>query len=182
MSQSEKHDVFVGNVAFNAKQEDLHEYFSTVGKVKTVRIMTDKESGKPKGFAFVEFYDANTALTAIQQLNATQLHGKTVDLFLFFTPLVISFIFNLDAFPFQLKVHIAANTNLHEVAKKAGIRIVENPSEQEIQAYVRSKPLHELWDAIEAMKKLAEEDKDACRKLLEAHPQLVYALTDIQVK
>jgi hypothetical protein len=39
-----------------------------------------------------------------------------------------------------------------------------------------------LWDVIEAMKKLAEEDKDSCRKLLETHPQLAYALAEIQVE
>jgi RNA recognition motif-containing protein len=55
--QQVKHDIFVGNLAFNTTEEQLHQAFSEIGTVINVRLVTDNESGKPKGFAFVEFKD-----------------------------------------------------------------------------------------------------------------------------
>jgi cleavage stimulation factor subunit 2 len=55
-----------------------HSLFLFLGPVKKARILTDKESGKSKGFAFVEFYDANTALSAIKHLDQTELNGRKI--------------------------------------------------------------------------------------------------------
>ena len=55
-------DVFVGNLAYNTTEDDLREIFSTVGHIEGVRIVTDRDTGRPRGFAFVEFSDAATAL------------------------------------------------------------------------------------------------------------------------
>lgn len=48
------------------------------GPVKSVRILVDKETGKPKGFAFVEYYDINSALSAIKHLDQTDLNGRKI--------------------------------------------------------------------------------------------------------
>ncbi|KAG2218956.1 hypothetical protein INT45_004648 [Circinella minor] len=50
--------LFVGNLGFNTKAEDLAKHFETVGELPTVRLMTDKKTKKPKGFAFIEFKDS----------------------------------------------------------------------------------------------------------------------------
>ena len=53
-----KHDVFVGNILHSTPQEQLYEVFGKVGEVLSVRQVTDRETGKPKGFAFIEYADA----------------------------------------------------------------------------------------------------------------------------
>ena len=74
----EKHDVFVGNLAYNTTPENLQEIFSKVGNVSNIRIVTDRETGRPKGYGFVEYEDAATALSAIRNLDSHELHGRKV--------------------------------------------------------------------------------------------------------
>ncbi|KAG1169613.1 hypothetical protein G6F70_002711 [Rhizopus microsporus] len=50
--------VFVGNLPFTTTKEDLQKHFSTIEKIKSIRLLTDKATGKPKGFAFMEFENA----------------------------------------------------------------------------------------------------------------------------
>ncbi|KAI9488272.1 hypothetical protein BDB00DRAFT_60118 [Zychaea mexicana] len=51
--------LFVGNLKFDTKAEDLAKHFESVGELPTVRLMTDKQTKKPKGFAFIEFQDSH---------------------------------------------------------------------------------------------------------------------------
>lgn len=46
--------------------------------MKSIRILADKETGKPKGFAFVEYFDTNAALSAIRHLDTTELNGRKI--------------------------------------------------------------------------------------------------------
>jgi cleavage stimulation factor subunit 2 len=74
----EKHDVFVGNLSYNTTQEHLQEIFSKVGTVASIRVVTDKDTGRPRGFAFVEYDDAATALSAIRNLDGYDINGRKV--------------------------------------------------------------------------------------------------------
>jgi RNA recognition motif-containing protein len=56
-----KNDIFVGNLAFNTTEVQLYQAFSDIGRFINVRLVTDVETGKPRGFAFVEFQDAQAA-------------------------------------------------------------------------------------------------------------------------
>jgi cleavage stimulation factor subunit 2 len=76
--QQQKHDIFVGNLAFNTTEEQLHQAFSEIGKVIKVRLVTDVETGKPRGFAFVEFEDPQVALAAIRNMNDYELNGRRI--------------------------------------------------------------------------------------------------------
>ena len=73
-----KHDVFVGNLSYNTTIESLQEIFSKVGTVGNVRIVTDRDTGRPRGFAFIEYDDAATALSAIRNLDGYDLNGRKV--------------------------------------------------------------------------------------------------------
>lgn len=73
---NQKNDIFVGNLAFNTTEEQLHQAFSEIGRVINVRLVTDVETGKPRGFAFVEFQDAQAALSAIRNMNDYELNGR----------------------------------------------------------------------------------------------------------
>ena len=53
-----RNDVFVGNIAFGTTDEDIRRIFSEGGRVKNVRMAVNSETGKPRGFCFVEYDDA----------------------------------------------------------------------------------------------------------------------------
>ncbi|MBV9083123.1 MAG: RNA-binding protein [Acidobacteriaceae bacterium] len=72
-------NIFVGNLSFQTTQDDLVAAFSQFGSVERVNIITDRDSGQSRGFAFVEMTERRDAETAISQLNGTQLNGRTLN-------------------------------------------------------------------------------------------------------
>jgi cold-inducible RNA-binding protein len=72
-------NIFVGNLSFQTTQDDLVAAFSQYGSVERVNIITDRDSGQSRGFAFVEMTERRDAETAISQLNGTQLNGRTLN-------------------------------------------------------------------------------------------------------
>lgn len=72
-------NIFVGNLAFSTTQEDLQSAFAQFGNVERVNVVTDRDSGQPRGFAFVEMTDAKEAQNAIAQLNGAELHGRAMN-------------------------------------------------------------------------------------------------------
>jgi cold-inducible RNA-binding protein len=72
-------NIFVGNLSFKTTQEDLLATFSQYGTVERVNIITDRDTGQPRGFAFVEMPDKREAETAINQLNGADLNGRTLN-------------------------------------------------------------------------------------------------------
>jgi cold-inducible RNA-binding protein len=61
--------LFVGNLSYQATEEDLRELFQQAGTVESVRIITDQFTGRPRGFGFVEMSTKEEAERAIEQLN-----------------------------------------------------------------------------------------------------------------
>jgi cold-inducible RNA-binding protein len=61
--------LFVGNLSFQATEEDLRELFAQAGNVETVRIITDQFTGRPRGFGFVEMATKEEAQKAVEMLN-----------------------------------------------------------------------------------------------------------------
>jgi len=68
--------LYVGNLSFNTTQATLEQTFSAVGEVREVAIPTDRETGQPRGFAFVTMASEQAASAAIQKLNGTMLDGR----------------------------------------------------------------------------------------------------------
>jgi len=66
--------IYVGNLSYNVTEEELRQQFAAFGKVESVSIVTEKYSGRPRGFAFVEMPSRSEAEAAI-----TALHGKDLD-------------------------------------------------------------------------------------------------------
>jgi RNA recognition motif-containing protein len=62
-------NIYVSNINFRAREEDLQEAFEKYGEVSSVKIIKDKETRRSKGFGFVEMPDENAARTAIEGLN-----------------------------------------------------------------------------------------------------------------
>src|SRR3954471_5617846 len=72
-------NIFVGNLSYSTTQDELHAAFSAYGNVERVSVVTDRETGQPRGFAFVEMTEARDAETAIAQLNGAELNGRALN-------------------------------------------------------------------------------------------------------
>lgn len=72
-------NIFVGNLSYQATQDELQAAFESYGGVERVNLVTDRETGQPRGFAFVEMTDAEAAQTAIAHLNGAELHGRAMN-------------------------------------------------------------------------------------------------------
>jgi cold-inducible RNA-binding protein len=72
-------NIFVGNLSYQTSQDDLHAAFAVYGGVERVSIVTDRDTGQPRGFGFVEMTEDKDAQTAISQLNGTELHGRAMN-------------------------------------------------------------------------------------------------------
>ena len=69
-------NIYVGNMNFNLGNEDLFNLFSQFGEVTSAKIINDKESGRSKGFGFVEMESSEDALKAIASLNESEVMGR----------------------------------------------------------------------------------------------------------
>jgi cold-inducible RNA-binding protein len=72
-------NIFVGNLSFRTTQDELLAAFSQFGNVERVNIVTDRDSGQSRGFAFIEMTERRDAETAISQLNGSDLNGRTMN-------------------------------------------------------------------------------------------------------
>lgn len=70
--------LFVGNLTFDTTEDALRELFSAHGEVQGVRIMTDRDTGRSRGFGFVEMTQDDEAAKAIAALNGTDLGGRAL--------------------------------------------------------------------------------------------------------
>ena len=71
-------NIFVGNLSFQTSQDELTAAFQAYGNVERVNVVTDRDSGQPRGFAFVEMTERNDAEKAIASLNGADLNGRTM--------------------------------------------------------------------------------------------------------
>lgn len=69
--------IYVGNIPFSASEDDLRDLFSEYGAVQSLKFVNDRETGRFRGFAFVEMEDAD-ALAAIEALDGSPLAGRTL--------------------------------------------------------------------------------------------------------
>ena len=72
--------LYVGNLPYDASEAQIRAFFEQAGsrQVSQVKIITDRETGRPRGFAFVEVTDARMADSAINELHGTQFGGRTI--------------------------------------------------------------------------------------------------------
>ncbi|GAX16304.1 cleavage stimulation factor subunit 2 [Fistulifera solaris] len=164
-SSGPKNDIFVGNLAFNTTEEQLHQAFSDIGRVINVRLVTDVDTGKPRGFAFVEFQDAQAALSAIRNMNDYELNGR------------------------RLRVNFSNSSHLEDLAGKLGMDLSQAKRQQQNQQVgtlaAPSPGTSAVAEALKAMSKaemydvvakLKELDAEEARRLLASHPQLPEAI------
>lgn len=71
-------NIFVANLNYKIQTEKLQEIFEEYGEVSSAKIITDRESGRSKGYAFVEMPNDEDANVAIEELNGVELEGRTI--------------------------------------------------------------------------------------------------------
>ena len=71
-------NIYVGNIAYRMTDDDLRTAFEAHGEVTSARIITDRDTGRSKGFGFVEMPDNDQATAAINALNGTEIEGRTM--------------------------------------------------------------------------------------------------------
>jgi len=72
-------NIFVGNLSFNTNEDELRQLFESYGQVDRVSIMTDRDTGRSRGFGFVEMSSNEDGEKAIAGLNGSQVGGRTIN-------------------------------------------------------------------------------------------------------
>ena len=72
-------NIFVGNLSFNTNEDELRQIFEAYGQVERVSILTDRDTGRSRGFGFVEMASNEDGEKAIAALNGSQLSGRTIN-------------------------------------------------------------------------------------------------------
>ncbi len=72
-------NIYIGNMSFDTTEENLRQAFEGYGEVTTVNIIMDRDSGRPKGFAFVEMSGKEEAMVAISGLNGKEMNGRELN-------------------------------------------------------------------------------------------------------
>ncbi len=71
-------NIYVGNLSYQMADKDLEEVFAQYGEVKSAKIITDRETGRSKGFGFVEMNSSDAGNKAIEALNGNDCQGRTL--------------------------------------------------------------------------------------------------------
>jgi RNA recognition motif-containing protein len=71
--------LYVGNLPYSATDQTLTDTFSQFGTVETAKVIMDRDSGRSKGFAFVEMSSVSEATESVNKLNGTQLDGRAIN-------------------------------------------------------------------------------------------------------
>jgi RNA recognition motif-containing protein len=71
-------NIYVSNLSFNVQDEDLKEFFAPYGEVTSAKVITDKETGRSRGFGFVEMSDDAASQKAIAELDGATVENRTI--------------------------------------------------------------------------------------------------------
>ncbi len=72
-------NIFVGNLSYQTTEGELEALFGAYGTVERVTVVRDRDTGQPRGFAFVEMTNANEAANAMQAMNGRDMNGRTLN-------------------------------------------------------------------------------------------------------
>ena len=75
----QKQNLFVGSLAYTTTDDTLKAFFEAIGPVASARVITDRDSGRSKGFGFVEFEDTANNQKAVDELNGKELDGRAIN-------------------------------------------------------------------------------------------------------
>lgn len=174
--QQQKHDIFVGNLNFNTTEEQLHQAFSEIGRVIKVRLVTDMETGKPRGFAFVEFEDPQAALSAIRNMNDYELNGRRIRV-------NFSNSSHLEALAGKLGMDLSQQTQRAQTSSSStSASAPTSAGTNAVSDALKAMSKGEMYDVVAKLKEIADQDADEARRILSGHPQLPEAILFLMSK
>ncbi|KAM3728846.1 Cleavage stimulation factor subunit [Dirofilaria immitis] len=166
--------VFVGNISYEVGEEQLKQVFAQVGAVVHLRLVHDRDTGKPKGYGFCEYNDAQTAESAIRNLNGFELNGR---------PLRVDSAAGGDRSADevqQLQAAFAAQQQeyLQQQAQESpyGPETEPEKAPEAISRSVASLPPEQMFELMKQMKQCVHNNPNEAKNLLMNNPQLAYAL------
>jgi len=174
----------VGNIPFDCTEEQLIDVFKEVGPVESFRLVFDKETGKPKGYGFCEFQDAETASSAVRNLNGYELGGRQLRVdYADMDPAI-------DAQRQRERGHENRRgpnppprsapppiqpTNVPNMPNMVPVADTRSATDQ-ISGTLASMNPQQLYTLMTQMKQLATDRPDYTRQFLHSNPQITYAL------
>mmetsp|Transcript_21216 Transcript_21216/g.46403 ORF Transcript_21216/g.46403 Transcript_21216/m.46403 type:complete len:430 (+) Transcript_21216:93-1382(+) len=200
--------VFVGNIPYDVTDQMLLEIFQEVGSVKSLRLVSDKDTGKPKGYGFCEYYDQATAESAVRNLNGHEISGRSlrVDFAEDHTTERKDFRERDRDRDFRERdrdrrdrdqgrgptapgiapgmrpVGSTASTSASAVmAAILGAPALIGAAQDKINAVIASMPPMQLFEIMAKMKALVQQNPTAARQVLVQSPQLTRALFQVQI-
>ncbi|KAI1004499.1 hypothetical protein K3495_g3712 [Podosphaera aphanis] len=176
--------VFVGNIPYGLTEEQIIRIFSSAGKVLNFRLVYDRETGRPKGFGFVEFPDSDSASSAVRNLNDYEIMNRK---------LRVDFSNdgndddnNTSSLPIPSAFPSAITPTHNMITSNNGSSIPPLPLGVDVPAglscpdaisrTLNTLPPQQLLDVLSQMKTLAITDASKATELLHQAPQLSYAI------
>ncbi|XP_039967824.1 cleavage stimulation factor subunit 2 [Bactrocera neohumeralis] len=159
--------VFVGNIPYEATEEKLKEIFSEVGPVLSLKLVFDRESGKPKGFGFCEYKDQETALSAMRNLNGYEIGGRTLRVD--------------NACTEKSRMEMQQLLQGPQIENPYGEHCDPDQAPEIITKTVASLPPEQMYELMKHMKLCIQNNPSESRQMLMLNPQLAYALLQSMV-
>ncbi|MES1919916.1 hypothetical protein MHBO_001660 [Bonamia ostreae] len=159
--------VFVGNIPYDSSEQELIQLFKNIGNVLSFRTVTDRDTGKPKGYGFCEFSDHQTAVRAIRTLNNIEFYGRALRVD--YATVETNSSGDVD--------HISENQK--SVYKTIPVQIEKPTLSEEIVNTIKTFSYNEKTEILENMKALIDQNRQGADLLLQTNPQLGQALLAI---
>ncbi|XP_043290180.1 cleavage stimulation factor subunit 2 isoform X2 [Venturia canescens] len=159
--------VFVGNIPYEATEENLKDIFSEVGPVLSFKLVFDRETGKPKGYGFCEYKDQETALSAMRNLNGYEIGGRTLRVD--------------NACTEKSRMEMQSLLQGQNTENPYGEVVQADKAPEAISKAVASLPPEQMFALMKQMKLCVQNNPNEARQMLLQNPQLAYALLQAQV-
>uniref|UniRef100_A0A182QGR1 RRM domain-containing protein n=1 Tax=Anopheles farauti TaxID=69004 RepID=A0A182QGR1_9DIPT len=154
--------VFVGNIPYEATEEKLKDIFCEVGPVLSLKLVFDRESGKPKGYGFCEYKDQETALSAMRNLNGYEFGGRSLRVD--------------NACTEKSRMEMAALLQGPQVENPYGEECDPGEAPDLIAKAVTGLQPDQMYELMRQAKACIQNDPQEARGMLLENPQLTYAL------
>eukprot|EP00948_MAST-09A_sp_MAST-9A-sp1_P001110 g1110.t1 len=171
--------VFIGNIAFNVTEAMLREIFGRVGPIVSLRIVTDRETGRPRGYAFCQYGDIGHRNAAMATLDGCELMGRRLRVNTADSDGTASSSSSTSAATGQT-AQSGAGAGTGDAAANIDRTSILKAQEEEIQAVVQSLSLNEQWHLMAQLKKLVAKYPEKSRELFLRTKVLSRALLRIQ--